>query len=321
MNKVSVGVLGVGNMGFNHARVYDELSDVNLIGVCDVNRKKAKTVADRFGAVCFDTPEELLGCVQAISIASPTSLHLSHGLRAASAGVSALIEKPLAFSLEEGKQLVAAFSESGLVLQVGHVERYNPAVAELKKILTDERVLAINIQRLSADRRINDTGIIHDLMIHDIDLLNWLVDAPIEHIHAVGIVDALGNNSIDYAESLIKFENGIVAGLTASRITEDKIRTVAVHTANSFVQVDLINRSVQISRKTNYHLDIGHNLTYRQENIIEKVIVPQYEPLKAQLSDFVSCVSSGGERNPLVDGAAGCDAVRVADEISRLITS
>ena len=154
-------------------------------------------------------------------------------------------------------------------------------------------------------------------MIHDIDLLNWLVDSQIRTIHAEGIIDALGNNSIDYAESLIKFENGVVAGLVASRITEDKIRMVTVHTSGSFIQVDFVSRSVLISRKTNYRLDIGHDITYRQENIIEKVIVPQYEPLKAELSDFIRCVRSGDE--PMANGQTGLEAIKVADEISRLI--
>jgi predicted dehydrogenase len=318
MEKVKVGIIGVGNMGYNHVRVYNELiSDVELIGVYDVAPCKAKDIAGKFNVKAFDTIETLTDSVQAVSIATPTSLHLEHGLVASKAGVHALIEKPIAVSYVEAKQLADSFQENNLVLQIGHIERYNPAIVELKKILQSETIHAINFRRLSSDRRIYDTDIIHDLMIHDIDLMNWLVESPVKTIHAEGLIDVLGNDSIDYTESLLKFENGVVAGLVASRITEDKIRTITVHTANSYIMVDCVSRSVQISRKTDYKLDIGHDITYRQENILEKVIVPQYEPLKAQLSDFIRCVKTGAE--PMVNGSAGLEAVRIADEITRLV--
>ena len=315
---IKVGVIGVGNMGCNHVRVYSELfSDVDFIGVFDHDRKRAKIVTEKFGGSFFDTIEGLLDNTQAVSIATPTSMHLEHGLLAADAGVNALIEKPIAASFEDGKKLVDAFGKKKLVLQIGHIERHNPAVVELKRILESEKVLAISFNRLSSDRRIHDTDIVHDLMIHDIDIMNWLVGNPVRNIHAEGITNVLGKGSIDYAEGLIKFENDAVACLTASRITEDKIRTITVHTDNAYIQVDCVSRSIQISRKTNYRLDVGHDITYRQENILEKVIVPQYEPLKAQLSDFIKCIITGKE--PLVSGNAGLEAVRIADEISRLI--
>jgi len=318
MSRIKVGIIGVGNMGFNHVRVHNELfAEAELTGVFDIDGEKAKRIADMFNTRCFDAMEDLLARVQAVSITTPTSLHLEHGLSAARSSVHTLIEKPIAASFTEGKQLADEFTHRGLLLQIGHIERYNPAVVELKKILKTEEVLAINFKRLSSDRRIHDTDIVHDLMIHDIDLMNWLVGSSIKSIHAEGLTNVLGKDSIDYAEGLIKFDNGVVAGLTASRITEDKIRTITVHTASSYIQVDCISRSIQISRKTNYRLDIGHDITYRQENILEKVIVPQYEPLKAQLSDFIRCVKSG-DKSP-VSGNEGLEAVRVADEISRLI--
>jgi len=315
MSTIKVGVIGVGNMGVNHARVYSELfSDVEFVGVFDKDRKKAKKVTEKFGGSHFDTIEGLLDNIQAVSIATPTSMHLEHGLTSADAGVHALIEKPIAASFDDGKKLVDVFSKKKLVLQIGHIERFNPAVVEVKRILESERILAVSFNRLSSDRRIHDTDIVHDLMIHDIDIMNWLVGGPIRTIHAEGIVDVLGKGSIDYAESLIKFEDGAVANLVGSRITEDKIRTITVHTESSYIQVDCVSRSIQISRKTNYRLDVGHDITYRQENILEKVIVQQYEPLKAQLVDFIRCAKSGD--TPLVSGSAGLEAVRIADEIS-----
>jgi len=318
MSRIKTGVIGVGNMGYNHVRVYNELfSDVELVGFYDIDKGKAQAVADRFNTRSFDTYENLLNHIQAVSITTPTSLHLDHGLKAARAGVHTLIEKPIAASYAEGSELNNEFSKRGLLLQIGHIERYNPAVVELKKIIETEEVLAINFRRLSSDRRIHDTDIVHDLMIHDIDLMNWLVASPISSIYTAGLTNVLGKDSIDYAEGLLKFENGIIACLTASRITEDKIRTIDVHTSNSYIQVDCVSRSIQISRKTNYRLDVGHDITYRQENILEKVIVPQYEPLKAQLSDFIRCVQTGDE-SP-VSGTSGLEAVKVADEISRLV--
>jgi len=318
MSRIKTGVIGVGNMGYNHVRVYNELfSDVELVGIFDVDKDKAQTVADRFNTWSFDMYEDLLDHVQAISITTPTSLHLEHGLKAARAGVHTLMEKPIASSYAEGSELSNEFLQRELLLQIGHIERYNPAVVELKKILNTEEVLTINFRRLSSDRRIHDTDIVHDLMIHDIDLMNWLVASPIRSIHSVGLTNVLGKDSIDYAEALLRFENGVISGLTASRITEDKIRAITVHTTNSYIQVDCVSRSIQISRKTNYRLDVGHDITYRQENIVEKVIVQQYEPLKAQLSDFIRCVKTGDE-SP-VSGASGLEAVKIADEISRLV--
>jgi len=318
MSRIKVGVIGVGNMGYNHVRVYNELfSDVELVGVFDIDSSKAQAVADRFNTRSFDSIDDLLERINAVSVTTPTSLHLEHGMIAAKAGVHTLIEKPIAASFAEGSELNDEFSQKGLLLQIGHIERYNPAVVELKKILKTEEILAINFRRLSSDRRIHDTDIVHDLMIHDIDLMNWLVASPIKSVHAVGLTNVLGKDSIDYAEALLGFESGIIAGLTASRITEDKIRTIAVHTSNSYIQVDCVSRSIQISRKTNYRLDVGHDITYRQENILEKVIVQQYEPLKAQLSNFINCVQTGDE-SP-VSGEAGLEAVKIADEISRLV--
>jgi len=318
MSKIKIGVIGIGNMGYNHARVYNELfSDAELVGVFDNDTDRAKHVADKFNIKCFSTIDGLLGSVFAVSVATPTSFHLEHGLQVADAGVHALIEKPIAASYDDGKRLVKAFSDKNLILQIGHIERYNPAIVELKRILETEKILAVNFNRLSSDRRIHDTDIVHDLMIHDIDIMSWLIGSKINSVHAEGITNVLGKGSVDHSQCLIRFENGVIAGLSASRITEDKIRTIFVHTDNSYIQVDCVSRSIQISRKTNYKLDVGRDITYRQENILEKVIVRQYEPLKEQLADFIRCIKAGEE--PLVNGNAGLEAVKIADDISRMI--
>lgn len=318
MTRLKIGIIGVGNMGCNHARIYNELfAEAELTGVYDIDPERARDVAGRFGTKSYESIEALLADIQAVSITTPTSMHCEHGLCAAGAGIHALIEKPIAASFDDGKKLVDEFGSRKLILQIGHIERYNPAIVELKKILQSENILAIDFKRLSADRRIHDTDIVHDLMIHDIDLMNWLVADTVVTVHAEGLVNVLGNDSIDFAKGLIKFSNNVVAGLTASRITEDKVRTITVHTTSSYIQVDCVSRSIQISRKTNYRLDIGHDITYSQENILERVFVPQYEPLKAQLADFVRAVKSGGD-SPL-GGREGLEAVRIADEISRLI--
>ena len=318
MEKLKVGVIGAGVMGSNHIRVYSEMPhDVDLIGIFEPDTEKANFFTDRYGIIAFESAEELLGNVQAVSITAPTSLHFKLGMLCAEKSVHALIEKPIAANYTEGKQINDAFIKNDLVIQVGHIERFNPAIVELKSIIQGFNVLSISFERLSVDRRIKDASVVHDLMIHDIDILNWLVGDKIKHIYATGIVNAIGNDSVDFAQALVKFQSGVTASLTASRITEDKVRTISIHTDESFITVDCVSRSICINRKTNAQLNTSKSALYRQETIVEKLIVPQYEPLRAQLNSFVESVRK--RTPPLVSGATALTALEIADIIQNKI--
>jgi len=314
MDKLAVGVIGAGNMGYNHLRVYSEMQHTaHLVGFFDPDKDRAAFIREKFSLVAFDSISNLLDNVQAVSVVTPTSLHYEHGMMCADKGVHAMMEKPIAASYDEGRALNEAFKQKGLTLQVGHIERFNPAVAELGNIVRGVKVLAVSFNRLSVDRRILDASIVHDLMIHDIDLMFFLNDSEIKSVYAEGIVNALGNNSVDYAKAMLKFENGVVADLTASRITEDKIRTITVHADGALIQVDCVARGISISRKTTANMFSTPSTAYKQENVVEKIIVPQYEPLRAELTSFVE--SAAGGMPPAVSGEMGLRALQLADTI------
>ncbi|MCL2163755.1 MAG: Gfo/Idh/MocA family oxidoreductase [Oscillospiraceae bacterium] len=321
MEKIAVGLIGVGSMGMNHLRVFSELSsEAALVGFYDTNKELAQEIKKKYhNVVAFDSIDNLLENVEAVSIASPTPLHCKHGLLCAEKGVHALIEKPIASSYEEGKKLCEAFAQKNLKLQIGHIERFNPAVVELKNIIDNLKVWALSFNRLSIDRRILDVSVTHDLMIHDIDILCWLMNCDIKSISAAGIINALGNNSVDYAKALITFNNGVIADLTASRITEDKVRSIMVHTIESLIRTDCIARSIDISRKATVNMNLAAGIAYKLENITERIFVPSYEPLRAQIASFIGCVRDG--EKPLVSGETGLNALRIADEIYSEIVS
>lgn len=307
---VKIGVIGTGNMGKNHVRITNEESALfELVALHDANAETAYNMAETFGVHHTKSIEELLGMVEAVVIAAPSSLHTEIALMAAQRGVHALVEKPLALTVADAEKICIAFAKAEKVLMVGHVERYNPVMIELQKILKNEQVIAIDAHRCSPfDGRISDADVISDLMIHDIDLLcNGLVQERIVKLQAHG-KNVASKRNLDYVQALVDFDGGIMGSITASRITEDKIRTVDVHTRTAYIHADLLTRTLQIARRTNYSLDTGYAPTYRQENIIEKVMVPMFEPLKKELAIFADCI-----RNNRIPPTKGEDAVRSID--------
>jgi len=216
------GVVGVGSMGRHHARVYDELNDVELVGVTDADPDRAEEIARQYDAAALD-PDELLATADAISIAVPTEYHYEFATRAIDAGVHALVEKPLVETPSRGTDLLERARQEDVVLQVGHVERFNPAVRTLMDICVDLDVIAVEAQRLGPpiNREIQDNAVF-DLMIHDIDVILSLLDAPIESVSAFGAVE---NRHIT---ANLEFADGVVSTLTASRVTQQKIRRLSI---------------------------------------------------------------------------------------------
>jgi predicted dehydrogenase len=314
---IRVGVVGVGNMGQHHARVLSMLKDVQLVGISDVNVDRGLDTASKYRVKFFENYQDLLPFVDAVCIAVPTKLHHSVGLDCLRAGVHILIEKPIAASIAEAESLVNAAAESNCILQVGHIERFNPAFLELSKVLKTEEILALEAHRMSPySDRANDVSVVLDLMIHDIDLLLEITAAPVVKLTASG---SSGTDSryLDYVTATIGFANGVVATLTASKVTHRKIRRLSAHCKNSLTEADFLNNEILIHRQTtaNYTTDYGQVL-YRQDGLIEKVYTSNIEPLHAELEHFVNCVRGGNK--PSVGGEQAIKALRLASEIEQM---
>jgi len=314
---IRIGVIGVGNMGQHHARVLSLLKDVEMVGVADINVERGLDTASKYRVRFFEDYRDLLPYVDAVCIAVPTRLHYEVGMTCLRSGVHALIEKPIAASISEAESLVNAAAEYQCILQVGHIERFNPAFQELSKVLKTEKLLALEAHRMSPySHRANDVSVVLDLMIHDIDLLMELADAPVIQLTASGS-HASESGYLDYVTANLVFANGIVATLTSSKVTHRKIRRIAAHCKNSLTEADFLNSEILIHRQTtaDYVTDYGQIL-YRQDGTIEKVHTSNIEPLHAELEHFVTCVRGGNQ--PSVGGEQALRALRLASSIERV---
>ncbi|WP_013321146.1 Gfo/Idh/MocA family protein [Gloeothece verrucosa] len=314
---IRIGVIGVGNMGQHHARVLSLLKDVELIGISDVNVERGLDTASKYRVRFFENYLDLLSIVDAVCIAVPTRLHHRVGMDCLQAGVHTLIEKPIAASIAEAESLVNVAADNNCILQVGHIERFNPAFQELGKVLKTEEILALEAHRMSPySQRANDVSVVLDLMIHDIDLLLELAAAPVIQLTASGSRSA-DSGYLDYVTATLNFANGIVATLTASKVTHRKIRRLAAHCKNSLTEADFLNNEILIHRQTtaNYSTDYGQVL-YRQDGLIEKVYTSNIEPLHAELEHFVNCVRGGNQ--PSVGGEQALKALRLASIIEQM---
>ena len=312
-----IGVIGVGNMGQHHTRVLSLLKDVELVGVSDINVERGIDVASKYRVRFFEDYRDLLNHVDAVCVAVPTRLHHAVGMTCLQAGIHVLIEKPIAASISEAESLVNAAAQSHSILQVGHIERFNPAFQELGKVLKTEELLALEAHRMSPySQRANDVSVVLDLMIHDIDLLLELAAAPVANLTASGS-RASDSGYLDYVTATLNFANGIVATLTASKVTHRKLRSIVAHCKNSLTEADFLNNEILIHRQTtaNYVTDYGQVL-YRQDGLIEKVYTSNIEPLHAELEHFVNCVRGGNQ--PSVGGEQALKALRLASVIEQM---
>ena len=314
---IRMGVIGVGNMGKHHTRILSQFKDIELIGISDTNVERGLEIASRYRTRFYENYLELLPRVDAVCIAVPTKLHHQVGLNCLQAGVHVLLEKPIAASIAEAESLVNAAAEAQCILQVGHIERFNPAFVELFKVAQTEEILAVESRRMSPySQRANDVSVVLDLMIHDIDLLLELTASPVVRLTASGS-SASDSGYLDYVTATLGFANGVVATLTASKITHSKIRSLTAHCKKSLIETDLLNSNIAIHRyPTADILNHKQQKLYRQDGIIEKVYTNNVEPLYAELEHFVSCVR-GGE-HPSVGGKQGIQALRLASLIEQL---
>ena len=299
---VKTGVIGVGAIGRNHARIYAELENSSLVGIYDANMEQAAAIAEEFGTKAFSSLDELVAEVDAASVSTPTVTHREIATQLLNSGKHVLVEKPISDSVDDAKAIIDLAHEKGLVLQVGHIERFNPVMSQLESRL--DRPKFIECHRLSPfPQRSLDIGVVLDLMIHDLEIVLHLVNSPVASVDAVGI--PVLTRREDIANARIRFEDGCVANITASRISPERMRKIRVFQSNAYLSLDYQDQSGWIYRKDG--LEIGR----------EEVEVEKDEPLKCELMSFVECAAKG--EAPKVSGQQGADALEVALEITRLI--
>ena len=317
MVPVKVGVIGIGNMGWHHARVLSLLRDADFVGVADPDENRGKLAMEQLECRWFADYRTMLEEVEAVCIAVPTLLHHPVGLACLEAGKHVLIEKPIAASQDEASALIDAAERANCLLQVGHIERFNPAFRELIKVVANEEVVVLEARRHSphADRA-NDVSVVLDLMIHDLDLVLELAQAPVVRLAAAGGRSADG--PIDYVNATLGFENGVVASLTASKMSHRKIRSLSAHCRSSLVETDFLNHNLHIHRRAHewYSADHGE-LLYRNDGFIEEVSTTSIEPLYAELEHFLQCVR--GLETPAVDGLQASRALKLAHLIEQAV--
>jgi len=275
-----VGVIGVGAMGKNHVRVYSELKSVEEVGVCDVNAAAAQAIAQQHGATAYPSVDAFLKHVDAVSVCVPTQFHAGVVRQVFDAGKSVLIEKPICSTAKDAHELMC-HTPKGITVGVGHIERFNPVVAEIKKIV--KKPLYVEMKRHNpASARVTGSSVVEDLMIHDIDILINVFFPGLCTIHSVGNEDVC---------SVLMNCGAIPVALSASRKSSKKIRMIYIEEEEFTIEGDFMSQEVMIYRKPGQYQ--FENERYVQENIIEKVMVNKLEPLKVELSTFIDCAKRG----------------------------
>jgi predicted dehydrogenase len=307
MQKINVGVVGVGYFGKYHAEKYLLNPAVNLIGVADINPDRAREVAEQSKTLAFFQPSDLYGKVDAVSIAVPTHLHHPVAAEFLKRGIHVLLEKPMTATVEEAKELIALCEAKGLILQIGHLERFNPALTALKVALTNPRFIESHRLQSFIERGI-EVDVVMDLMIHDIDVILSLVKSEVKEIRATGV--PVISPRIDIANARITFENGCVANVTASRVSLKTMRKVRLFQPDAYFSIDFATRKVSIHRKE--PLKEGSAFPRIVE---EKFSPPEYDPLEAEITAFIASILN--HTSPPVTGLDGLKALEVAQEINR----
>lgn len=302
-SEIRVGVIGVGRLGSIHTRTYANIDGARLVGICDLSQEKVVEMAQQYSnCQSFQHYAELLGQVDALSIATPTETHYAIAKEALLAGKHLLIEKPITTTLAQADELLALAKKKGVILQVGHIERFNSALQAAVQQGKPPRF--IECDRLGPfSPRVANVGVVIDLMIHDIDIVLSLVRSPIASIDAVGLKVLTSHE--DIANARIRFKNGAVANLTASRVTPETLRKIRIFQEDAYLSADYVKQELVVHRKK------------EREIIAENYPIQKEEPIKKELISFIDCICTG--QKPLVSGQEARDALAVALEIVKQI--
>jgi len=309
-----MGLIGLGKMGQHHCRVISNQREAVLVGLYDANPKVAQDFSARYEVPAFKSLGELTRAVDAVSIATPTPTHFEIATKCLENGVHVLLEKPITETLDQALELMELAERSGCIVQIGHIERFNPTFVELKKVLEDQKIIAVDFRRLSAYRVSNtDVDVVLDLMVHDLDLAINLIGREPASISANGLMPFSAD--LDHVVAQLCFPGGPLVTLTASRVTEEKIRSIEVTAQEAYIAADMLNKSIAVHRRSSsvYTSNNSNGVKYHQESFIERILVPNHEPLVAEIRHFLQCVND--HCRPCVSVQDGYKALRLALQI------
>ena len=317
---IRTGVIGVGSMGQNHARVYNEIS--NLVGVSDSNIEQGGKIAERFGIPFYQNPEELLEKINAVSISVPTFLHLEYAKLAASLGVNMLVEKPLSINPEDSKKILEVAKENNVKLAVGHIERHNPVIKHAKNEIINGKwgeIITLSSKRVSSyPDRIKDVGVVFDLGIHDLDIMSYLCGDSVESVFATG-GNVNSDNNEDFVSIMLKFKTGKVGYCEINWLTPMKVRKLNINCTSSYIEMDYISQSIK--KFSSEFLNLNESNLFSTDLEIQESLadIKKEEPLKLELLDFLNSIEQ--DVNPLVSGQDGLDAVIIANAVLESLNS
>ncbi|OHD57250.1 MAG: oxidoreductase [Spirochaetes bacterium GWF1_51_8] len=311
---LKIGVVGIGHMGRYHVNILSLIQKCELTAVCDVNAEAVKKISDAYSIKGYTDYNEFLEQVDAVIVAVPTNLHFQFASQALERGKHVLVEKPITENIPDAEKLIEIAEKKDLYLQVGHVERFNAAVQELEHIIKTPYL--IQAQRLGPRSRIMDVGVVLDLMIHDVDIILAIAGAPVREINAYG--KKIYSNYEDVANVSLLFDNGVIANIAASRVTDNKLRTLSISQEGSFILLDYATQDITIFRQPHTeYLVMREEIKYTQESIVERVFIHKDNALKLELEHFIECVAEG--REPDYNSEADLGALKLAKEITKRI--
>ncbi len=315
-DRIPVAVVGGGNMGSNHLRVYDELPTADLVEVVEPDPERATEIRENYDARVVKSVKDIT-TAKAASITVPNHLHRAVAEDCLELGLDILVEKPLAMTVEDARAIADAAEEHGSILQVGHIERFNPAVIALKEILSNEELISLEARRLGPfNEHLTQESVVFDLMIHDLDVVSSLTMSDIQSLNAVGTTSR--SDELDHAIATLTFENGIVASTTSSHVTNGKIRTLRATTKDAYIKLNYQEQELIIQRRgIEGTTSLNNRVGYRTETVTETPYIQRKEPLKNELEHFINCVLE--EKAPMVDGADGIKAVELASNVVNCI--
>ena len=294
MAECKIGVVGVGKMGEYHVGVLSDMREAELVGIVDSDQKRAKIVSERYKTSNYKDYKDLFKKVDAVVVAVPTSMHYSIGKEFIEAGIHTLLEKPCTDDLGQAEELFDIAAKKNVTLHIGHVERFNGAVQELFKIVKDP--IYIECRRMSPfSSRIKDDGGVLDIMIHDIDIVLNLVESDVVNINVIGT--SVFSKRDDVVNAQIEFENGCIANLLASRVSQNKVRTLEVTQKESSILLDYTEQEIFVHRQSSSESQLSPgSLRYKQESLVERIFVHKDNPLKLELKHFIDCAANGNRR-------------------------
>lgn len=324
-NPIKVAVIGAGMMGKNHLRTYKSLNNFELVGVYDIFPEAAQNAAEMFGIKAFSSLDEVAASVDAVSVVTTSITHAEVGEFFLNKGIHCLIEKPLAATEEECNRLITAAKNHNVTLLVGHIEQFNPAVEQLHKVLADNsQICSLATNRMSAaSGRITDVDVAMDLMIHDAEVVLSLVKSPVVNISASAVRTAKSPSGKDYITALLEFANGATATMTASRITQSRVRTLTVTTNDNYIDMDYINQSIAVHSQGRMHNvaadSLPENMRYGLKGSVENLFIPTAQPLTSELNHFADCI--WGKATPRITGEQALAALRIIWKIQQCLNN